>query len=257
MAKKEQDSNPRQEDDYLVASKFSEEIYPEFTSVIKSIVYFGSSKRKDSNKGDIDLLIIFNDSEVISDSDFKVYFTSKVNEVANRVSNKIHLNIVTITVFFQNLINSEPVVLNVLREGISLIDTGFFNPLKILLLKGDLKPTPEAIFNCANRVSARLLRSKINLLSSVQELYLAMLDASQATLMSYGQVAPSPTKIPELLKGMKIEAKLIKIFSEMQILFKKIEHRELNDLTGKKYDELRKKADLFIKEMEKKLKKKI
>jgi len=257
MVKKTDNENLRQGDEYLTASKFSQEIYPEFSSVIKSIIYFGSSSRRDAKKGDIDLLIVFNDSEVISDSDFRVYFTSKVNEVANRVSSKIHLNIVTITTFFQNLINSEPVILNVLREGISLIDTGFFNPLKILLLKGDLKPTPEAIFNCANRVSMHLLRSKINLLSSAQELYLAMLDASQATLMSYGQVAPNPAKIPELLKGIKVEAKLITIFSEMQKLFKDIEHRIVNDVAGKKYDELSKKANLFIKEMEKRLKKKI
>ncbi|MDD5054099.1 MAG: hypothetical protein PHG04_01810, partial [Candidatus Nanoarchaeia archaeon] len=256
MAKKAKKEELRQGDDYMIASKFSQEIYPEFSSVIKSIVYFGSSKRKSAEKGDIDLLIIFNDSEVVSDSDFKVYFTSKVHEIANRVSNKIHLNIVTVTVFFQNLIASEPVVMNILREGISLIDTGFFNPLKILLLKGDLKPTPEAIFNCANRVSQHMLKSRINLLSSAQELYLAMLDASQAALMSYGQVAPSPSKIPELLKGIKTDNKFIKIFSSMQEIFKNIEHRKLTDLAGKKYDDLLKKANIFNKEMEKKLKKK-
>lgn len=257
MVKKIKDSNPRQGDDYLIASKFSEEIYPEFSSVIKSIVYFGSSIRNDKKKGDVDLLIVFNDSEVISDEDFKIYFNSKINEVARRVSDRIHLNIVTLTVFFQNLINSEPVVLNILRDGISIVDTGFFNPLKILLLKGDLKPTPEAIFNCATRVSQHILRSKINLLSSVQELYLAMLDASQAMLMSYGQVAPSPVKIPDLLKGLKVNDDLIDIFSDLQKLFKDIEYRRINELSGKEYDDLVKKSNVFIKEMEKRLKKKI
>ena len=257
MAKRENDSNLRQGDDYLIASKFSEEIYPDFSSVIKSIVYFGSSARNNKKNGDIDLLIVFNDSEVISDDDFKIYFNSKINEVAKRVSGRIHLNIVTLTVFYQNLINSEPVVLNILRDGISIIDTGFFNPLKILLLKGDLKPTPEAIFNCATRVSYHMLRSRINMLSSAQELYLAMLDASQATLMSYGQVAPSPVKIPELLKGMKVSNDLVNIFSNMQKLFKDIEYRKVNEVSGKEYDSLLKKADIFNREMEKRLKKKI
>ncbi|MDD4354173.1 MAG: hypothetical protein PHN56_07005 [Candidatus Nanoarchaeia archaeon] len=257
MAKKEQDSDIRREDDYLIASKFCEEVYPEFRSIIKSIIYFGSSSRNDKKKGDIDLLLVFNDSEVISDDEFKVYFNSKVNEVAKRVSNRIHLNVVTLTVFFQNLINSEPVILNVLRDGISIIDTGFFNPLKILLLKGDLKPTPEAIFNCATRVSHHMLRSRINLLSSAQELYLAMLDASQAVLMSYGQVAPSPSKIAELLRGIKVNEELINIFSDIQKLFKDIEYRKVNELSGKEYDILLNKANLFNKEMEKRLKKKI
>ena len=258
MVKKEKNSNTlRQGNDYLIASKFSEEIYPEFSSVIKSIIYFGSSSRDDKKKGDVDLLIVFNDSEVISDDDFKIYFNSKINEVSRRVSSRIHLNIVTLTVFFQNLINSEPVVLNILRDGISIVDTGFFNPLKILLLKGDLKPTPEAIFNCATRVSQHVLRSKINLLSSVQELYLAMLDASQAMLMSYGQVAPSPVKVPELLKGLKVNSELITSFSNMQKLFKDIEYRRVTELSGKVYDGLSKKSNVFIKEMEKRLKKKI
>jgi predicted nucleotidyltransferase len=257
MVKKKSSNNSRQGNDYLIASKFSEEIYPEFSSVIKSIIYFGSSVKNVKKKGDVDLLIVFNDSEVITDEDFKIYFNSKINEVARRVSDRIHLNIVTLTVFFQNLINSEPVVLNILRDGISIVDTGFFNPLKILLLKGDLKPTPEAIFNCATRVSHHMLRSKINLLSSVQELYLAMLDASQAMLMSYGQVAPSPVKIPELLKGLKVNVTLIKIFSSMQKLFKDIEYKRINELSGKEYDVLVKKANSFNKEMEKRLKQKI
>ena len=257
MAKKEQDSNPRQEDDYLVASKFSEEIYPEFTSVIKSIVYFGSSVRKDKKKGDIDLLIVFNDSEVISDDDFKIYFNSKINEVARRVSDRIHINIVTLTVFFQNLINSEPVVINILRDGISIIDTGFFNPLKILLLKGDLKPSPEAIFNCATRVSHHMHRSRINLLSASQELYLAMLDASQAALMSYGQVAPGPAKVAEMLKGIKVSDELAGIFSGMHKVFKDIEYRKLTEISGKDYDKMLEKSNVFNKEMEKRLKKKI
>ncbi len=257
MAAKNQDNTPRSGNDYLIASKFAEEIYPEFTSVIKSIIFFGSSSRNDSKSKDIDILIIFNDSEVISDNDFKIYFNNRLDEAAKRISEKIHLNVVTLTVFFQNLINSEPVVLNILRDGISIIDTGFFNPLKILLLKGDLKPSPEAILNCAARVSQHLNRSKINVLSACQELYLACLDASQASLMAYGQVAPSPSKVPELLEGIKVKEDLISIFIKLQKLFKDIEYRKINEFLGKDFDKLNAEANYFIKEMEKRLKKKI
>ena len=129
--------------------------------------------------------------------------------------------------------------------------------MKILLLKGDLKPSPEAILNCASRVSQHMNRSKINVLSAAQELYLACLDASQAALMAYGQVAPSPSKVAGLLKGMKVSDELIGIFSKLQKTFKGIEHRKINDLSGKDFDGLKADAKHFIKEMEKRLKKKI
>ena len=43
--------------DYDIATKFANIIFPEFNSVIKSIVYFGSGARK-RKSGDVDVLII-------------------------------------------------------------------------------------------------------------------------------------------------------------------------------------------------------
>jgi hypothetical protein len=84
-----------------------------------------------------------------------------------------------------------------------------------------------------------------------------MLDAAQATLMAYGVVAPSPRKVPDMLKTIKVPTTQIKTFKEMQRVFKKIEHRELLKITGKQYDTYLKKAEAFNKELEKKLKKKL
>lgn len=242
--------------DYQTALKFANEIYSEFSSIIKSIIYFGSSNRQETS-GDIDILVLFNDSQVLTDNGFKIYFNKKINEAKIKISNRLHLNIVTLTVFFQNLIHGEPIVLNILREGIPIIDTGFFSPLKILLQEGKLKPTPEAIFNSATRVDMHLKRSKLDLLSSFQELYLSMIDSAQATMMAYGIVAPSPKKIPELLKTIKASKTIISYFKEIQKLAKKIEHRENIKIDGKKYDECYKKTTTFNKDMEKKLQKKI
>lgn len=257
VAKKETDNLDKlYGDDYELAMKFANEIFPEFSNVIKSIIYFGSGSRK-KKSGDIDVLVIFNDASVIADRDFKLYFNKKINEAILKVSEKLHVNAVTLTVFFQNLINGEPIVLNVIRDGVSLIDTGFFAPLKVLLLKGDIKPSAEAILNNAARVGTHMTRSKLNLLAAFQELYLAMLDATSATLMAYGTVAPSPEKMPEMLKGIKIDNNQIKVFSEMQKLFKKIEHREPVKITGKEYDSYLIKAEKYNKTLEAKLKKKI
>ncbi|PIU60946.1 hypothetical protein COS83_05255 [archaeon CG07_land_8_20_14_0_80_38_8] len=258
MAKKEENNlDELYGEDYKTALRLANEIFPEFSSVVKSIIYFGSSSRKKAARGDIDVLIIFNDANVISDKDFKMYFSKKVDEAVKKVDERLHINVVTLTVFFENLINAKPVVMNVLRDGVALIDTGFFAPLKILLLKGKLKPSAEAILNSAARVDAHTIMSKLNLLSAFQELYLSMLDAAQATIMAYGAVAPSPEKVPDLLKGIKIPASQITNFRKMQLVFKKVEHRELNKMTGKEYDAYKKKAESFNKLMEAKLRKKI
>ena len=174
-----------------------------------------------------------------------------------KVNEKLHINTVTLTVFFENLIKSEPVVLNIIRDGVPIIDTGFFAPLKVLLLKGKFKPTAEAILNAASRVSSHMTLSKLNILSAFQELYLSMLDASQATLMTYGIVAPSPKQVPTMLKSLKIPNIQIRFFKEMQTKFKKIEHKELFKLTGKQFDSYLKNTIKYNKIMEKKLKKKL
>lgn len=258
MAKKKKDNlDELYGEDYKTALKFAEEVFPEFNTVIKSIVFFGSSSRQKKDRGDIDVLIVFNDANVISDQDFKIYFQKKINEAIDKISDKLHVNVATLTVFFENLLNGEPVVLNIIRDGVSLIDTGFFAPLKVLLLKGKLKPSAEAILNSATKVEAHLVKSKINLLSAYQELYLSTLDAAQATLMAHGIVAPSPVKVPDMLKTIKIPAPTIKIYKDMYSLFKKIEHRELLQITGKQYDTYLKKTISFNKVMEKKLKKKL
>ncbi|VVB76110.1 Uncharacterised protein [Candidatus Tiddalikarchaeum anstoanum] len=244
-------------EDYDLALKFANRVYPEFSGVIKSVIFFGSGAVKKEHRGDIDILIVFNDAEVVSDNNFKIYFQKQINESIMKTSDKLHVNTVTLTVFWENLINGEPVVFNVLRDGIPIIDTGFFSPLKVLLLKGRLRPSAEAILNLASRVETHKLKGLINLLSAAQELYLSALDASQSTLMAYGQVPPSPDKVPLMLKGIKVDAKSVKLFVDLQKLFKKIEHRDLTKITGKDYDAYLKKTISFNKVMEDKLKKKI
>lgn len=244
-------------EDYETALKFANRVYSEFSSVIKSIVFFGSGSQKKTNRGDIDVLIIFNNASVVSDNDFRIFFQKQINESILKTSDKLHVNTVTLTVFWENLINGEPIVMNVLRDGVPLVDTGFFSPLKLLLLEGKFKPSAEAILNSATRVEAHLTKSKINLLAAFQELYLSMLDASQATIMAHGLVAPNPIKVPDMLKSIKVKTNTIKLFKEMYKRFKQIEHRELLKMTGKEYDLFLKKTNKFNKIMETKLRKKI
>ncbi len=244
-------------EDYNTAMDFANRVYSEFSSVIKSVVFFGSAAKKKEAPGDIDILIIFDDASVVSDVNFRNYFLKEVNEIVLKTSERLHVNTVTLTVFWQNMINGEPIIMSVLRNGIPIIDTGLFAPLKKLLLEGKITPSPEAIMNAAGRVNAHMTRSRINLLNSMQELYLSMVDASHATLMAYDLSPPSPDYIPEMLEKINLGKRYIDFFKDMQKVFKKIEHRELGTISGENYDSALSKTKKFNNVLEKKMKKKL
>jgi hypothetical protein len=59
------------------------------------------------------------------------------------------------------LLKGEPVVLNILRNGQVMLDNaGFIEPLKLLLIQGKIKGTPESIYECLQRAPTHIARSK-------------------------------------------------------------------------------------------------
>ena len=50
------------------------------------------------------------------------------------------------TSFWEYIRNGDPVGINILRDGVAIIDTGFFDPLQALLKKGRIRPTSESIW---------------------------------------------------------------------------------------------------------------
>ena len=99
------------------------------------------------------------------------------------------------------MLKGEPVVINVIRYGVPLIDFGgFFTPLKVLLATGRIKPSREAIYNALKRAPMHLARAKFNLLAAVDAIYWSMVDSAHAALMSAGKTPPSPEHIDIMLK---------------------------------------------------------
>ena len=82
-----------------------------------------------------------------------------------------------------------PVVLRH-RSGGSETPGGFFSPLKALLEQGKIKPTPEAIYTCLNRVPDHIALSKQAEISAIEGSYWAMVDTAQALLMSIKILPP-------------------------------------------------------------------
>ncbi|MDO8622800.1 MAG: nucleotidyltransferase domain-containing protein, partial [archaeon] len=171
-----------------IAMDFAIKVYQKFNKIVKSVVLFGSTIKKDATAGsDIDIIIIIDDVSINWDQELIAWYREELSNIlkTNPYKKEIHINTIKLSTWWGDLMKGDPVVINVIRYGKSMIDlAGFFEPLKFLLLKGEIKSTPEAIYNCLQRAPMHISRSKAAELSSIEGLYWAMVDSSQAALIA-------------------------------------------------------------------------
>ena len=242
--------------DYEIALDFATQTYKQFSEIIKTIVLFGSvSKQEAQKKSDIDLIIIIDDCTIEWDQELIAWYRTELGKLISkqRYKDNLHINTITLSTFWEELKAGEPLIINVLRYGQTLIDFGgFFEPLKILLAKGRIRSTPEAVFTTMKRAPEHLLRSNASLLGTIEGFYWAVVDASHAALMAINEIPPSPEHISNLLREhfilkKQLDKRYAEYYDEIYILAKKIVHGEVNRVDGKRITDLQKKAEDFVK----------
>ncbi|MEM3116715.1 MAG: hypothetical protein QXD63_02160, partial [Candidatus Pacearchaeota archaeon] len=174
---------------------------------------------------------------------------------ANPYQASLHINTVKLSTWWEDLIRGDPITINILRYGEPMIDfAGFFNPLKALLIKGKIRPTPETIYSCLQRAPQHIARSKFAELSAIDGLYWSMVDSAHAALIAANILPASPEHIPADLKEHfvnrgKLKMKYVIWYRDLLVLHKKIAHGEVKDLKGVEIDEWQQKAEEFLKVM--------
>jgi len=238
-----------------IAMDFAMKVYKKFEKAIKSIVLFGSTVKQTNVPGsDIDIIIIIDDVSIEWDPELIAWYREELDKIlrANPYQKGIHLNTIKLSTWWDDLMKGDPVVLNVLRYGEAMIDmAGFFEPLKYLLIKGKLKPTPEAVYNALQRAPLHLQRSRAAELNAIEGLYWSMVDSSQAALISANVAPPSPEHIPVDLQETFVSAgmlnkKYVEWYRELLILHKKIVHGEITELKGVEIDDWQARAEEFL-----------
>jgi len=244
--------------DYDIAYDFATKVYKQFKEVVKSIVLFGSVAKFEPTKGsDIDLIIIIDDCSIEWDQELIAWYREELAKLISKQSyaKKLHINTVTLSAFWEDIKTGEPAAVNIIRYGQALIDFGgFFDPLKVMLAKGKIRPTPEAVFTTLRRGPIHISKAKISIINSIENLYWAMVDSSHAALMSIDKVPPSPEHIPQMLyeefvKKKKLENKYISWFRDLQNIAKGILHGNIKLMSGKEIDKHIKKVQDFEKKM--------
>ena len=241
--------------DVDIVYRFANDLYKELGGLIKAVIIFGSAARKKiTPKSDIDVLVIIDDLTISLSPEVVEAYRLIVNKTIVKVSTRLHITTLRFTSFWDYMRNGDPIGINILRDGVALIDSGFFEPLQVLLKKGKIRPTSESIWTYYIRAPNTLHNSKWHLIQATLDLYWAVIDAAHAALMKHGEIPPTPEHIADLLEQKLVKKKLLEhkyvvIMRHFYKLMKMLTHREIKEIKGEEYDKYFKSAEDFVKRM--------
>src|SRR3989344_2610849 len=254
-------ANRKLKDGRDIAMDFAAKVQKKFDRIVKASILFGSnssSKQSQATFGsDVDVILIVDDASIEWDLELLSWYREELGRLvsAQDYSKELHINTVKLTTWWNDMLNGDPVVINILRYGEALIDYGgFFNPLKALLLQGRMRSTPEAGHATLMRAPGHIVRSRISEMGAIEGAYWAMVDSAQAALMTAGKLPPSPEHIPEMLREEFVEHGMLKMgyvraMKDLYALHKSIVHRQLANIDGKIIDGWQETAEKFLGEM--------
>jgi predicted nucleotidyltransferase/uncharacterized protein (UPF0332 family) len=247
------------EKDYKIAYDFAAKVYKQFGPVVLSVVLFGSAaKGTPKPESDVDVVIIVDNVSMVWDEEVVSWYREELFKIIKNDSNrdKLHVNTVALSAFWDNVRAGDPAVINMLRYGIALLDLGFFEPLKYLLMQGRIRPTAEAIYTVLTRVPMHLLRSRVKTMSAIDDLHWATVDSAHAALMVKGQTPPSPEHIAEMLtetyvKKNKLSKQYVDWYSELYIIAHNIKNHKVHRIEGDVLEKWYRRVHDFTRVMEK------
>jgi len=214
--------------------KFTNEARKQYSDLIKSVLVFGSAVRGDATKGsDVDLFVIIDDTATKSSEDLQK-IVSHLHLIATELKD-LHIQTHTLTEFWQWIKVGSPELVNFLRFGLPIFDTGFIKPVQRMLNMGLIPPSEETIILKARTADTRYRAVVRDIKSMIFDLRYSVLDIVQAVVMHYYKAQPDYKKAPEYMEKLVKEKMLEKIyidkFKELDLLWKKIDHREIKDAT--------------------------
>ncbi len=256
-----------------LVKNYSKKVIDKYGQYIKAIVMMGSVVREEFKpKSDIDIFVVVDDTtfnltgELLDKIDGDLLkMADEMSEAWITVKNehgkdeKICLlsiqPVYTLTEFWDYARVAHPIIYNFIKEGYPVYDTGFFAPIKRLLEMGKIPATREAIESYMEGAPKKLTRAKtVKLLVLAEDCYYAMLNSAQAVLMFMGLPPPVPSKsydelVLHLVKPGILEQQYADWLKEIIEIRKKIEHKELMDVTGVVMDEWIQRSEKFVDKM--------
>jgi len=242
-----------------------------FDKYVASYVIGGSLVRGAAGKdSDVDTFVIIDDTDVKRMSPLQllerlrgiIYDYIREASALAGVKNILNVQVWLLTDFWDSVKDANPVMFTFIRDGVPLHDRGTFLPWKLLLQRGKIKPSLEAVdkFMKYGEQSDGIVKRR--LLDAMVDIYWGVVTPTQALMMLAGNAPPTPkTMVSEVKKEFVdkekiMSAKDLKFLEKAIKLFKDYEHGKLKEIPGKEIDlflEESKTYDKNLKEMRKKL----
>lgn len=245
--------------DIDVAYAFTKKVHKEFGTFLRAVVLFGSltaesqqsSQTSIKHEGDIDILMVIDDVTYYLSPEVVEAYRVIIEKTIAETSTRLHVTTLKFTSFWEYIRIGDPIGINMLRNGVALLDTGFFYPLQLLLHQGRIRPTPEAVNAYYNRVPTTMFNSRWHILQATMDLYWAVIDAAHAALMINNIIPPAPKEVADVLdeklvKKKILNAKYVKTMHTFYTLSKLILHKKIRDIDGKTYEKYYKDAQEFV-----------
>jgi predicted nucleotidyltransferase len=240
---------------YDAAYKFAKGLFEKYPRIVKTVVLFGSySKGQETEKSDVDIMIIMDDVlNNLTQFVLGAFYEDVDRLIKAETSIKMHINFVTLTAFWRGVMAADPVSVNVLKYGVPLIDTGYFEPLQVLLQKGEIKPTEESIYASLARSQLYSESAKLRIVGAITDLYWSIVNSAQSLIMRHGDIPPSPETIGTMLESLErmhiVNNEDIMTFNDIYALGKKLLHGDKVDITGSDLDKFISKGVRFNEKM--------
>ncbi|MBI5072709.1 hypothetical protein HZA99_02735 [Candidatus Woesearchaeota archaeon] len=247
---------PKQDVD--VAYDFTRKVHKEFGTFLRCVVLFGSVADRPTqmqtslkHEGDIDILMVVDDVTYYLSPEVVETYRIVIERTIAETSNRLHVTTLKFTSFWEYVRIGDPIGMNMLRNGVALMDTGFFYPLQLLLHQGRIRPSPEAVNAYFSRAPTTLFNSRWHMLQGTLDLYWAVIDAAHAALMMNGVMPPAPKDVADVLEEKLVKKKILdakhaKTMRTMYTLSKLILHKKIRDIDGKTYEKYYTQAQDFV-----------
>ncbi len=239
-------------DELSIAYEFAKRMHREFGDFLKAIVLFGgTAKHIVTRRGDVDILVVVDDVTVTQTQELVEAYRIIVEKLVTDVSTRLHVTTIKLTTFWEYIRAGDPIGMNILRDGVALLDTGFFDPLRALLIRGRVRPSEEAVWTYFARAPRTLHNAKWHVLQAVIDMYWAVIDAAHAALMRLGETPPSPDHVAamleeKLIRPNHLHRKYSATVRKFYLLQKGIMHREIREIKGQHLDKLFREAHEFV-----------
>ncbi|MCD6403047.1 MAG: nucleotidyltransferase domain-containing protein [Candidatus Aenigmarchaeota archaeon] len=213
---------------------FTEKARKMYGEIVKSVVVFGSLVRGDSKKtSDADVWVILDDTATKSTQD-----VARVADALHLLAadmKDLHVQTTNLTEFWRWIRMGSPELINFLRYGLPIYDSGFIKPIQRMLYLGMLPPSEEVVALKAKTAETHLKKISNVIKTMIFDLRYAALDACQSVIMYFYKEQPDAKKMPEFLEKLvkegKLENEYVDKFLELNKLWKDFDHERIKEAT--------------------------